>query len=146
MMRTKNTNDQMRRVAGAGPKGSPGCVIRDWTSSGLWAFRGFTRKDSLQLRPHQLCRFGTMLGLLVALLAIAVVSTLQAEDVLIKAKRVITVTGETFEPGAVLVSDGKIIAVGGSIEAGRSKHDRSRHADARSGQRVWPNGNFRAGN
>lgn len=61
-------------------------------------------------------------AVIVAMVALATnISSSHAEDVLIKAKRVVTVTGETYEPGAVLVSDGKITAVGASIDAGAAE-------------------------
>ncbi len=55
-----------------------------------------------------------------ALLALigAVTSSASAEDVLIKAKKVYTVSGDVLEPGAVLVSDGKIKAVGKDVAGG----------------------------
>jgi imidazolonepropionase-like amidohydrolase len=40
-----------------------------------------------------------------------------AQDLLIKAKRVITMNGDVLEPGEVLVSDGRIKAVGESLDA-----------------------------
>ena len=53
----------------------------------------------------------------VALLALLAIPA-NAEDVLIKAKKLHTVSGDVIENGAVLVSDGKIQAVGAGVAGG----------------------------
>lgn len=52
-----------------------------------------------------------------ALLAACATVTAEADDVLIRAAKVYTMTGEPLAPGAVLVSGGKIKEVGASIQA-----------------------------
>ncbi len=59
----------------------------------------------------------TRLALCVALFGL-MSHSVHAEDVLIKAKKVYTVSGDVLEPGAVLISDGKIKAVGKSVAGG----------------------------
>ena len=48
------------------------------------------------------------------LLAITLAPTTRAEDVIINAKKVYTVSGDVMEPGSVFISGGKIKAIGTS--------------------------------
>lgn len=54
--------------------------------------------------------------LTVSLLTLSLPTIAQAERVLLKAGRVHTVSGKTFEPGQILIEDGKIVAVAKSIK------------------------------
>ena len=48
-------------------------------------------------------------------------SATRADSTLIKAKHVVTMAGDTFSPGVVLVTDGKIAAVGTSADTGDAR-------------------------
>jgi len=56
--------------------------------------------------------------LIVVIAAFLLSQPVHGQDLLIKAKRVITMNGEVLEPGAVVISGGKIKAVGQSLDAG----------------------------
>jgi predicted amidohydrolase YtcJ len=55
-------------------------------------------------------------AIVAALVLVAGISS--AEDLLLKGATVHTVSGETLATGDVLVKDGKIVAVGASVDAG----------------------------
>lgn len=58
-----------------------------------------------------------IIRVLVPLLCVAVISTQAGgETWLLKAGKITTMTGEVFEPGAVLIKDGKVVEVAKSIE------------------------------